>query len=204
MAGIHKGRMNIAFKQSDPITSTPKRALVNKIGTSERKRPLETSPSDLKNCTMCNLKLTKENSLNCSCCMLGFCKGCSGMSNKAFELLLSGELGNCSWACRSCKRTLPTLESMDKTLRELNEKQDLRLCALENQMETLEMRTENKIQAEAIKIKNEVTEDVQANVKAMVEERCREMDDRRRRELNIVMFNMPESYNIDKAKKYRK
>ena len=73
-------------------------------------------------------------------------------------------------------RTLPTLESMDRTLRELNEKQDLRLCTLENQMETLEMRTENKIKTEACKIKSEVAADLKANVKTMVDELLNKSD----------------------------
>ncbi len=35
----------------------------------------------------------------------------------------------------------------------------------------------------------EVTDDAKSNIKQLVEERIKEMDDRRRRESNLILFN---------------
>lgn len=178
------------------ITSTPKRPLLTQIGGMDKKRTLTMrSPEGASFCTICHNTTEKHSRINCASCKLQFCKPCTGLSTKAFDLFLSDELDGYKWNCKSCKQTLPTLEQMNNTLKELSIKQDKRLTTLEDQMQNIDHKIGHKINENMSHVKDQITSTLKDEIGELVDARCKEMDDRRRRELNVIVYNLPEAYN---------
>jgi len=44
-------------------------------------------------------------------------------------------------------------------------------------------------------VKDQITRTLKNEIGELVDARCKEMDDRRRRELNVIAYNLPEAYN---------
>ena len=44
-------------------------------------------------------------------------------------------------------------------------------------------------------VKDQITSTLKDEIGEYVDARCKEMDDRRRRELNVIVYNLPEAYN---------
>jgi hypothetical protein len=66
------------------------------------------------------------------------------------------------------------------------------MSSLEEKVNRIEISTKNIIKEEIKDIKNNIMTDFEEKICRMVQARTNEMDDRRRRELNIVVFNLPE------------
>jgi len=188
---------NLSFITSTPLSG----GVIGFRGTGEgdaaRKRLqlLAKSPDQMK-CMRCDNEVQTDNYAKCNGCKLKFCTTCTGLSKQAFTLLIvSGEIEDYNWKCRSCKTISPTLESIDKSLQQLTEKQEIRLTNLESKMENLETTSKVTIQTEVQAAKVQIKGELHDDIKKMVESRTKEMDDRRRRELNIIVFNMPEGTN---------
>ncbi|MES9880890.1 MAG: hypothetical protein ABW185_08420 [Sedimenticola sp.] len=87
---------------------------------------------------------------------------------------------------------------------EIKTMHESRMDNLERKVDNLgtEIRTEIRTElSDQIKnMKMEVTDDAKSNIKQVVEERIKEMDDRRRRESNLIIFMIPEKHCETSAK----
>ena len=179
-----------------PFHSTPIRGDINKdkrtrLGP-DPKRKHVTSPEILKtHCARCDNKLDNKN-IECNSCKLLFCVRCSGLSTQAFELIQGGGLDGYHHLCQSCKHTMPTLENIDKKLTLFNKNQEKRLSTLEDQMKGVEIKTRQIVHESLKNTKQEVLENIEDKISSMVDAKVKEIDDRRRREMNIVIFNLQE------------
>ena len=85
------------------------------------KRLFQTSPEVNKVCTRCNKKNSRgQNYLQCKGCKLCFCNRCTELSKSAFDILISGELDDFKWSCKSCETMIPSLERLSEAIGDLS------------------------------------------------------------------------------------
>ena len=171
-----------------PIHGAP----VRKQSDHDLKRKCITSPE--VNDTVCS-KCSNEHNGNkvvCFGCNLPFCARCSGLSLRSYELFKCGGFEDFNYTCKSCKRIIPTLDSIDQKLSKISENQDKRIEQLEIKMKEMDLYTKLTIQTEFNEMKQDFAEEIDNKITKVVEEKTRELEDRRRRELNIVVFNLDE------------
>ena len=99
-----------------------------------------------------------------------------------------GGFKDLSYTCKSCKRTIPMLDSIDKNLTRISENQDKGIDQLEIRMKELDTNTRITIQPGYNEIKSDFNEGIDNRITKVVEEKTKELEDRRRRELNVVVF----------------
>lgn len=128
----------------------------------------------------------------CQGCKLNFCLKCSGLTEGTFVLFAEGKLEGFLWTCRSCTNTLPSLRSITDTLQEIKQLHDTRMGNLESKVDKMETEITEKVTASMKDVKTEITQEIKSSVRQLVDERNKEMDDRRRRETNLIFFNIPE------------
>ncbi|XP_060574693.1 uncharacterized protein LOC132732313 [Ruditapes philippinarum] len=180
------------------IQSTPKTSSLGSHSWwmnygNETKRKFISSPEiSEKSCAKCEDEIVEKSKVECQSWKLYFCARCSGLSTTVIDLMLNGELQDYRYNCKSCKQTIPTLENIDKKLSKISDQQERRMSSLEEKVNRIEISTKNIIKEEIKDIKNNIMTDFEEKICRMIQARTNEMDDRRRRELNIVVFNLPE------------
>ena len=104
------------------------------------------------------------------------------------------------WSCKSCKATFPSLENISCVLKDIQKKKkkkkkktDRRIASLEERVTNVESKTTKTIKTSIEEMKSEVKEGVKDNLDKLVDARTKEIEDRKRREGNLVLFNLPEN-----------
>ena len=138
-------------------------------------------------CQRCDY-LTKERVI-CSDCKLNFCLRCANISDALWTCITKGELDNFIWSCRSCRATFPSLDNISKVLGDIQTTTNSRMDKFEARLGTIEERTTDKIKNSVSSIKSEILESLQTNLEGLVDSRTKEIEDRKRRETNLV-FSM--------------
>ena len=141
-------------------------------------------------CQKCD-NLTKER-VSCSGCQLNFCLRCASISATLWTCISKGELDNFIWSCRSCRATFPSLDNISKVLGDIQTTTNSRMDKFEARLGKIEERTQNEIKSSVSDMKSEIIESLQTNIESLVDSRTKELEDRKRRESNLVLFNVPE------------
>lgn len=158
-------------------------------------RNKRSKPEDsLHLCGQCETELnTHTNHIQCDICGLNYCQRCSRISDMAYQCLINSDIDNMTWSCRVCKRTKPTLDHINNSLKMLCEKNEVRLDSIEsrlNQLETTSKETKTELHKASTMMDN-----LRENVFDLVDERTKELQERRSKEENVILFNMPECEN---------
>ena len=141
-------------------------------------------------CQKCD-KIVKEK-IECSGCKLDYCIYCANVTPQLFDLIQNGDLEDFMWTCRSCRATFPSLENISCVLKDIQKNTDQRIDSLESRMTNVEKNTEEAIKDSVENMKSEVIESLKENIDKLVDARSKEIEDRKRRESNLVLFNLPE------------
>ena len=172
------------------------RTLWNNYNTKEiesnKKRQRPGSNDDLS-CAKCD-KDVDHRDLSCSGCKLLYCEQCTGLSKSVYACVRAGELGEFLWSCKSCKNTLPTLENINSTLKEIQSSNVTRFKNIEDRLQIVE---KNSGQEFINNIKKDVTNEIRVDISTVVNDQLKEYEDIRKRELNIIMFNVPEKMDTN-------
>ena len=147
------------------------------------KRPRQ--DSDGQRCDL----LTRERVV-CSGCKLDFCLRCANISATLWECITKGELDDFIWSCRSCRATFPSLDNISKVLGDIKTSTNSRMDKFEERLGTIEERTNEEIKNNVSSMKTEIIESLQGNLESLVDSRTKE--DRKRRDTNLIIFNVPE------------
>ena len=105
----------------------------------------------------------------------------------------------------------PWLEDISGTLNDIKVKHEHRMNTIENRMDNFKISTKQEIKTSVIAMKKYIVDDIKQEVKQdinkIVYDRNDQFDDRRRREMNVVVFNLKEHKNdsgqINKLKNER-
>lgn len=184
--------------------STPRRPLIMQRGgleesnrrfadTQEKKR-LRQSPSDsINECARCcNDFSIRCEYLHCGGCMLKFCLRCTELSRAVYECICNGDLLDYQWKCKACKTMTPTLQHINEVLNDIQSKQEKRLTNIEVRLDKIEIGNKTEIEYQCKEVKDTIVDEIHKDVEKMVDERSKEWNDRRRREVNIMVFNLQE------------
>lgn len=104
-----------------------------------------------------------------------------------------GELDGFLWSCRSCKSTFPSLENISSCLKEIQTKHEVRMSSLEERVSKIETVSSDEINSRINSMKEEVLSSLTGEITNIVDKRNKEVEERKRREANILVFNLPEN-----------
>lgn len=111
------------------------------------------------------------------------------------------------WSCRSCKASFPTLQNIASTLQDIRDRHEKRIDGLEKRIDRFELSTQQeiskKIDSSVTSMKDDIIQSLKDDINTVVDKRTRELEDRKRRENNITLFNLPEHNfeNVVESKK---
>ena len=148
-------------------------------------------------CQKCDQNI--HDKVTCSCCKLHYCLQCAKISAILFQCIRNNELQNFHWTCSACTSMFPSLENISGTLNDIKVKHEHRMNTIENRMDNLEISIKQEIKTSVSAMKKDIVDDIKQEVKQdinkIVDDRNKEFDDRRRREMNEVVFNLKEHKN---------
>lgn len=131
----------------------------------------------------------------CTGCKLYYCLKCASVSRSLYACIKNGELENFHWTCPCCKSMFPSLDNIASVLQDIQSKQDARLSGLEDRMTRIEQKAQGEIKSSVSNMKEEILESVKQGIDIMVDTRNKELEERKRREFNLAVFNLPEHNN---------
>ena len=117
---------------------------------------------------------------------------CAQVSPALYECIERRELSNFHYNCASCKATFPSPENITSILKENQFKNDKRMSNLEERISKLEKNSNEELKSNVQGMKGEIIDSIRNDIDKLVDNRNRELEDRRRRDHNIVCFNLPE------------
>lgn len=154
-----------------------------------KKRFRQDSSDPETSCQKCD-RVIKEK-IMCQGCKLDYCVSCAGITPTLFECLIQGEMEDFFWSCKSCKATFPSLDNITKILKDSQEKSNVRMNKIEDRISSLESSKDDMRQSVLV-MKDEIVSSVKEDISKLVDARHSELEDRKRRETNITIFNLPE------------
>ena len=123
---------------------------------------------------------------------MAFCTKCAKISDQLYECLISGELDDFHWTCRSCKSMFQTLENIAGTLQDIQNKNDTRMTNIKSRMDKLKSNTKDEVTLQITNMKSSIVESIKGDIYSVVDQRNKELEDMKRRELNLTVFNLEE------------
>lgn len=163
------------------------------MASSENKRQRQGSDEcDISSfiCQKCDRQIKEK--IPCSGCKLHYCLQCAKVSQTLYQCLLQGEMDSFHWTCSCCKATFPSLEKIADTLEDIQNKHDDRMSHLEDRMNKVETNVKAEIQSNIVNMKEGILSDLKLDINKIVDSRTRELEERKRRELNLTIFNLEE------------
>ena len=86
-----------------------------------------------------------------------------------------------------------TLENISETLGDIKVKHERRMSELESRMDAYETKNTEEIKSSVTSMKEDVLVDIKSDINKLVDQRNKELEDRKRREVNLVIFNLNEN-----------
>ena len=170
-------------------------SLTPKVGERRDKRPRPASDSNNSGYICQKCELLVEKIIECSGCKLIFCLRCGKISESLYNCLVAGEMEDFLWTCRSCKSTFPSLEKILATLDNIKSKYEFRMSNLEEKVDNLQKSTKQEVKTQVSNLKEEIINSLKGDIHSVVDNRNKELEDRKRRELNLTIFNLKEHNN---------
>ena len=148
-------------------------------------------------CQKCDREITDK--MTCNGCKLSYCLKCANITPGLYQCLQNGEMNDFMWNCKPCKSTFPSLDNLMGVMKDFQGKQEDRMKNIENRMTDMEKSNKIELNKCAAVIKDDVKKDIKSDIDKLVDKRINELKERERRQLNIVIFNLPESTDVDGA-----
>ena len=153
-------------------------------------------------CQKCDQTIREK--ITCTCCKLHYCIQCAKISAFLYQCIRNNELDDFHWTCGGCKTMFPTLENISETLGDIKVKHERRMSELESRMDSYETKNTEEIISSVASMKEDVLVDIKSDVNKLVDQRNKELEDRKRREMNLVIFNLNENtHESDHVNKQR-
>ena len=152
--------------------------------------PLQTQ-KPLVSCAI-NVNSCMKNQYLCSGCKLSFCLKCTKVTEALYNCIVAGEMDDFYWTFRSCKSTSTSLRNISDSLEDFKGKYDYRMTYLEEKVNHIELTTKQGVTSQVSSMKEESINSLKVDINSVVDKRNLELEDRKRRELNITIFNLME------------
>ena len=190
--GAQGSKKVMSSQKSDNFTMFSSQVNISQLDLDEEDK----SVPDVLKCESCQESFSDENDqlIECDRCELWFCLSCTGMDPKHYELLNDKTLAkNFLWMCGNCKA--PALKAV-KTDKDIETRCNEFLGKFR-----VEVKEELKVVKEDIADLKATSEshkvDLQSMKKDVLEEAIREVQERQKRNLNLIFYNVEESDEED-------
>lgn len=140
----------------------------------------------------CEQLLGQKAHVLCSGCQLPYCGKCTGLTAPVLKYMQDTTSGDIRWTCKPCKTSIPSLEKISDSIKSLEKSNEERMSRLEMKVEKIEQNIPLVVKHETKNIKAQIIEEIKDDVINLVDDRNKELDERRKRENNIVLFNLIE------------
>lgn len=149
-------------------------------------------------CPKCESEIdSKDPSLSCCMCGSRFCLTCTKIPIEMYYEIEDGNIEGFAWHCRGCRASLPTLKSMDHTLKQIDERNESRFQSLEKKVDKLDKVITEKVTCEVKKLKIEVVEEIKTDMDQIIDKKIKEYEEQQLRASNVIVYNMPESSSLN-------
>ena len=138
----------------------------------------------------------KVEGIKCVGCKQLFCFNCAGVSKGLYSCLINGELDDFRLDSKCCTYLFPSLSNISKVLQDIRTQHESRLSTVESGLDQFEEKTKGSLQEYATNLKSDIIDSIKEDIKGLVDGRNSELEDRRRRELNLRVFNLPGHNNL--------
>lgn len=157
-------------------------------------------------CPKCEKALTDEsNCMACSVCELNFCVTCTGISPILLTALIEDTSHNFKWTCNGCKQNFPCMTGLSQQLKSIETKTQSQISSLELKVEKIQVDMGQKVKTEVNQIRGELADSIKKDIKESLQDDIRkelyEIEDQKRRALNLVIFNLYESKSTTSAQR---
>ena len=103
-----------------------------------------------------------------------------------------GKMSSFHWSCKNCTATFPSLANITATLDDIKGKYEYRMSNLKEKVGNLEQTTKQEVTTQVSKMKDEIIDSLKEDINKVVDTRNRELEDRKRGEMNITIFKLLE------------
>lgn len=142
---------------------------------------------------MCNkCDFVSDRAVYCAGCKLSFCLTCAKISRKLYECIKDDDTDSFHWTCRSCTSMFPSLQTISDSLQTITARHESRMTTIESRMDNLEQVTKDEVKTQVSSMKDDIISSLKSDINSMVDARNSELEDRKRRELNLTVFNLAE------------
>ena len=157
-------------------------------------------------CTYCNKSMSEDDKgMQCDSCENWVCLNCTNMPEEMYDMLnkysksskTEKEISSFKWVCKVCEGSLPTLRAMNKTLSSLKNSNEERFDAIELQVKNVENSIGDRVSSEVKSMKDQIMSEISEEIENKFDSRYKEMNNRKAREMNLVLFNVPVSTESD-------
>ena len=142
-------------------------------------------------CQKCS-KIVIEN-IACSGCKLRYCLKCAKVNVALYNCIQAGDMDQFMWSCTRCRATFPSLENITSTLNDLKKSNENRFDDLESRVKTIEEGNKQDIEESVSTMKEDIIKSLKNDMDKVVDSRVKELEDHKRRDFNVLLFNMPEA-----------
>ena len=155
----------------------------------------EQSDEECNPCTECESDIYDHDpALQCDLCEKWYCNQCLGLSNSVYGFMNSSKVSDgIMWFCKHCRKTLPATKKILQRLDDLESKQ----INNEKQIKSLQKCIEEKSKTLQSHVPNDQSSNTDkaesVNVASIISQVLEEQQEREKRKLNIVCFDIPES-----------
>ena len=152
-------------------------------------------------CTLCETDMQdKTRGIQCSVCSMSYCITCAKITEDLLKIL-NTEACNIMWTCTSCKGNFPTFTKVKTAIDNLTSTTEERFSKLETNLgkidTVIEEKVKHKVEGEVNNIKQNLSKEIEGQVHKIFEkelrQELREIEDQKRRTMNLICFNLPES-----------
>ena len=154
-------------------------------------------------CPYCSKNFPDDaKSVQCDTCGNWVCLPCSKVNEELYDVihkLNDNEDGTSGfkWVCKLDERSLPTLKEMNTTLSSIMQSNNERFDKIEEQVRKVEDSIGEKVSEEVIGLKEKLMADISVEIDKKLEQKSKEENDRKFREMNLCLFNVPVSDSTD-------
>ena len=103
------------------------------------------------------------------------------------------------WSCKCCKSTFQSLQNISASLADFKGNYENRMSNLMQKVENIKPTTKQEVTSQISSMKQDIIDSLKSDINVVVNKRNRELEDRKRRELNITLFNLPEHNSEDNS-----
>ena len=173
---------------ASPFSSTP----------IDRNKKTKRARVGSNSCPKCDVSISEhQDYIACSVCELNFCIECTNIS-PGLALALKEDINhNFKWACNGCTQNFPCMINLSQQLKSIEEATNNRLSSVEQKVSEIDQNMEIKIKQKVDSIKPNLIEEIKNDLKESLQKdvRCAlmEIEDQRKRALNLIIFNLNES-----------